>query len=150
MNDHPMQTESVNDVYAWCACLPSVTPERLALIAHEGEYDCLIRLHDCGAFFSKVAAFLSNNRRGFHLHCGLVTYNRGAEVDKKTLNSQKFHFNVFQKCPDRKDDMEYRMSVINYTFHRLPEDHLDLVLGNCGEIVSIEDLPNKGILTTSL
>jgi len=143
LDGHPMQTGSVNDVYAWCLALPAIKRDRLLFLAVDGSYDCMIVLRAPEEFLRRVNDWLSEYRKGFWLHCGLVTYNRGEEVDKKALNSQKFHFNVFQKAPRFKNDMEYRMSIINATFQHLQEDYLDLLIGDCSDIMSIEALPDK-------
>ena len=141
LDGHPMQTGLSNDVYAWCLALPAIKRDRLLLLAEDGGYDCVIVLCAPEEFFRRVGGWLSKYRRHFPLHCGLVNYNRGEDVDKETLNSQKFHFNVFQKTPRFKDDMEYRMSIINATFQRIQEDYLDLLISNCTDIMSIEALP---------
>ena len=150
LDGQPMEVNSSNEVYAWCASLPALSLERLALMAREGKYNCIIKLFDPEEFFQRVKDKLSTQRKGLWLHCGHVNYNRGAQIDRNKLNSQNFHFNVFQKDPKFKEDMEYRMSVVNCTFHRLPEDHLDLVLGDCSDIISIEELPNFSMYPTGL
>jgi len=142
LDRNPMEISSLNEVYTWCTSIPAISPERLALIAREGKYNCIIKLFAPEKFFERVKDNLLIQRNGFWVHCGHVNYQRGAQIDKNKLNSQNFHFNVFQKDPKFKEDMEYRMSVVNCTFHRLPEDHLDLVLGDCSDIISIEELPN--------
>jgi len=142
---HPIRTGSHNDVYAWCLSLPIIEQSQVLLLAQCGGYDCMVVLHEPEEFFKRVQNYLSKYRKNFTLHCGLVNYNRGVEVDKKTLNSQKFHFNVFQKEARFKNDMEYRMSITNSTFSRLTEVYLDLSLGDCGDIMSIEILPNNSM-----
>jgi hypothetical protein len=143
LHGHPMQIGSTNDVYVWCLSLPVIEPNRVLLLAKHGGYDCMLVIHSPEKLFREVASFLSQQRNGYILHCGLVNYNRGEEVDKRTLNSQKFHYNIFQKSVRFKDDKEYRISVTNTTFNRLPEDHFDLLLGNCQNILSMEDLPTN-------
>ncbi len=149
VHGYPMQTGSSNDVYAWCLSLPTIEPSRRLLLAQHGGYDCLLVIPAPERFFKKVAGFLSQNRKGFGLHCGLANYNRGEEIAKRTLNSQKFHHNVFQKSPRFEDDKEYRMAITNSTFNRLHDDHLDLLLGDCRDIMSIDGLPNKSLDRTS-
>jgi len=140
---HPMEAGSINDVYGWCLSLPDIPSTRISLLAHHGGYDCMVRIHAPEEFFRRAQDWLSAHLNGFLLHCGRVNYNRGEEVDEQTLKSQKFHFNVFQKDPRFQDDMEYRMAVTNSTFTSLPGDHLDLALGDCTDIISIEDLPDS-------
>jgi len=143
LHRHPMQAGSTNDVYAWCLSLPVIQPNRLLLLAQHGGYDCMLVIHSPEKLFSKMASFLPRQKKGYALHCGLVNYNRGEEVDKKTLTSLEFHHNIFQKSARFKADREYRVSLTNITFARLPEDYFDLLLGNCRDILSIEDLPRN-------
>lgn len=140
MGGHPMHSNSSNDIYVWCLSLPTIQRERLMLLAKDGGYDSVIVLHSPEKFFKRVHGSVSKYRKHFPLHCGLVRYNRGEEVNKEILNSQKFNFNVFQKDHRFKEDMEYRMSIINATFDRLKEDYLDLLIGDCSDIISMEAL----------
>jgi len=135
----PMEIGSSNHVYAWCASLPDIGPQRLSLIARQGNYNCIINLFAPEKFFERIRDYLLIQKQRFWLHCGYINYQRGAPIDKRELNSQRFHFNVFQKAPKFKEDGEYRISVIK--FQRIPEGHLDLVLGDCSDIISIEELP---------
>ena len=143
VNGHPMDIRSANDVYAWCTSFPEITIERLHLIAEQGKYDCMIVVRNPQVIFERINNWLSENQRGFLVHCGEVKYSRGDEVDKETLNSQKFHFNVFQKDVRFKDDKEYRLSVTNSTFRNLEKKYIKLVLGDCSDVVTIEELPDK-------
>lgn len=140
LENHPMETDLVNDVYVWCLSLPEISRERLSVIAEDGRYDCTVLIREPEKLFKRMKVYLQQNNRGFWLHCGCVHYNRGTEVNKEILNSQKFHFNVFQKALQFQDDKEYRVSIINCTFDRSEEDYLDLLLGNCTDIISINPL----------
>ncbi len=143
LNGHSMNTGSVNDVYAWCLSYPEIINERLNLIAEQGNYDCMVVVKRPKAMFDRISNWLSANKPGFWVHCGAVKYNRGEEVDKKTLNSQKFHYNVFQKSDCFSEDKEYRLSVTNTTFTQQEDEYIDLILGDCRDLLSIEELPNK-------
>ncbi len=66
-------------------------------------------------------------------------------MDKRTLNSQKFHFNVFQKDPSFAPDMEYRLSLTDTSLRPQQKNLVDLAVGDCSDILSIEELPNKAI-----
>jgi len=143
LDGHPIETGSLNDVYVWCASLPVIAPERISLIAQYGNYDSIIKVSGPEELFKRVKNYLSIQMKGFWLHCGRVNYDRGTAVDKKELNSQRFHFNVFQKALKLKEDMEYRISVINFTSSPLFGDNLDLLLGDCSDIVTMEALPSK-------
>ena len=141
VDGHPMETGSVNDVYAWCLSFPEITPNRLTLIAEQSKYDCLVVIRNPEAMFQRIKGWLETNHPGFWVHCGAVKYDRGQEVDKKTLNAQKFHYNVFQKAETFKEDQEYRLSITNSTSSLLQDKHIDLAIGICRDIASIEDLP---------
>jgi hypothetical protein len=143
VNGHPMESESVNDVYAWCLSLPEITSNRLALFKEQGEYDCLVVISNPEAMFQRINEWLLKNHNGFMVHCGAIKYDRSQEIDVKTLNSQQFHYNVFQKAASFKEDREYRLSITNCTFSRLLDKHIDLAIGNCRDIASIEELPNS-------
>jgi hypothetical protein len=123
---------------------------QLLKIAKHGEYDCVLRIHSPEELFKRMLKFLQEHKKGFWPHCGHVHYNRGAEIDKQTLGSQKFHFNVFQKEQRLQDDKEYRVSITNSTFTRHKENFLDLLLGDCSDILSIEPLPNSSLMWTPL
>ena len=144
MDRHTYETGSVNPVYAWCASMPSITAERLLLLAKHGMYDCVVRIHEPLLLIQRVNAALIRTKKA-HLHCAEVSYNRGSEVDKQTLNSQKFHFNVFQKDSAFSSDMEYRLSLTDASFRSAPKPFVNVVVGECSDIMSIEELPNIAI-----
>ena len=137
VNSHPMETGSVNDVYAWCLSFPEITPNRLAVFAEQSSFNCLVVIRNPEAMFQRIRAYLVANRQGYRVHCGSVKYDRGKEVDKKALNSQPFHYNVFQKSVFFQEDREYRLSINNCTFSRLQDKHLDLEIGNCSDIAGV-------------
>jgi hypothetical protein len=147
---HPMQTDSVNDVYAWCLFLPDIGSERLLALAEEGEYDCTVVIHAVENLLARMQKYLRQHYGGLWLHCGYVQYDRGAEVNKEILRSQKFHFNVFQKAPRFRDEREYRVSITNCTFERRVENYLDLHLGDCRDIISIQPLLDNSLQGTIL
>jgi hypothetical protein len=84
MKAHPYEVGSVNPVYAWCAALPTITPHRINLLAGHGNYDCLVHIQKPHVLIERVRLAKA---RYLHVHCAEVSYNRGAEVDKVTLNS---------------------------------------------------------------
>ncbi len=94
MMGHPYDTDSGNPVYAWCASLPTITTDRTLLLAEHGSYDSVVRISDPLLFIQRVCNILVRSYKTMYLHCSPVSYNRGEEVNKRTLNSQKFHFNV--------------------------------------------------------
>lgn len=116
LDGHPMQAGSVNDVFAWCLSLPEISKARLLEMAKPDNYDCIITIKAPEEMFRRIQRYLQQNSRGFSLHCGRVRYDRGSEVDKVTLNAQKFHYNVFQKAARFQEDKEYRVSIVDYAF----------------------------------
>ena len=144
-NGHPCEVGSGNRVYAWCAALPTITAERINLLSEHGKYDCLVRIHQPRILIQRVRAKLLAKGLNLHLHCAEVSYNRGAEVDKVTLNSQKFHFNVFQKDTRFTEDKEYRVSLTDVRLRPESMCHIDLQVGKCSDIMAIEELPNIGV-----
>jgi len=142
MNEHPYEVGSGNPVYAWCAALPTITPQRVNLLANHGGYDCIVRIHQPGKLIQRLQ--LAKDRY-FHLHCAKISYNRGTKVDKATLNSQMFHFNVFQKEARFSEDQEYRISLTDVRRRAELVPHIDLSIGECSDIMVIGELPNIGI-----
>jgi len=140
---HPMQMDSANDIYAWCLSLPEISNGRLLAISAQGKYDCTVVIHDMEKLLVRIRSYVQKNYRGLRLHCGYVLYDRGTEVSKETLDTQKFHFNVFQKASRFQDDREYRVSITNCTSKRYKKDYLDLLIGECKDIISIQPLPKN-------
>jgi hypothetical protein len=142
LDGRPMTLKSANDVYIFCVSLPSIDPEHQLLMAQNSSYDCVVLITEPEEFFRRIRNYLLAMLKGFLLHCGTVNYDRGREVDMKTLNSQKFHCNVFQKAFKFKNDIEYRLTVTDYNFTHSSNEFIDLFLGNCSDIISIRKLPN--------
>ena len=117
----------------------------MLLIAKHGGYNCVVRIYEPLTLIRRVHAALAKGRKTLLLHCGEVSYNRGAEVDKATLNSQKFHFNAFQKDPSFSEDMEYRFSLTDAHVRAEFKRHIDLWIGECSDIMDIEELPNQAL-----
>ena len=111
MKGHPYTVGSSNHVYAWCASHPEITRQRLLKLANYGGYDCLVRISEPKTLIQRIRTALLSSGKKLQLHCAAVSYIRGSEVNKATLNSQKFHFNVFQKAPRFSEDCEYRISL---------------------------------------
>ena len=87
VNNLSLETRSGNDVYAWCLSLPEIKHERMLLLAQHGGYDCKVVISNPKEFFTRVSNWLSKHKKGFQLHCGLVTYNRCVNVAKATANA---------------------------------------------------------------
>jgi len=141
MKEHQYNVGSSNPVYAWCTSIPTITPERIRILANHGHYDCLVQIHHPMTLIQRVRRTLSSKGRGLYLHCAEVSYNRGIEVDKATLNSQKFHFNVFQKDSRFAEDIEYRLALTDVGLKYEVRDHVDIQVGKCSDITDIRDLP---------
>lgn len=142
MDGHPYPTGSGNPVFAWCMAYPQISGERLCVLAKAGGYDCVVRISSPEELFRRVRRSLRKAGANLWLHCGAVTYNREQEVDKATLNSQPFRFNVFQKDARFQEDREYRLSVTDCGFAFREKDSLDLTLGDCRDIMELEELPD--------
>ena len=145
MGGHPYETGSMNSVYAWCASMPTITTDRVLLIAESGKYDCIMCVHEPLLLIQRIRSALGRASKTFLLHFAEVSYNRGDEVDKQTLNSQKFHFNVFQKDPQFSPDREYRLSLTDVSLRSKPKEFVDIMVGECSDIMSIEKLPNNAM-----
>lgn len=135
----PMQIDSMNEIYAWCLFLPEISSARLCKIA-ENSYDCTVTIHSPEELFRRMQKYLLEHEKDCLIHCGTVNYNRGIEVDGKCLNSQKYNFNVFQKGQRFQDDKEYRVSIVNHSFKQRQDDYLELILGDCTDIISVQPL----------
>ena len=145
MSGHPYQTGSANAVYAWCASMPGITAERTLLLAQHCDYDCVVRVHKPLVLIRRVHSALVNVHQSLLLHCSEVSYDRGGEVNTQTLNSQKFHFNVFQKDAVFSPDMEYRLSLTDACLRAKPERFVEILVGDCSDIIAIEELPKSAI-----
>ena len=147
LNGLPMTTETTLEVHIQCF---SVEREAAATLAQEVGYDCLAVIHSSEKLLNLVHKWLLEDRRHPILHCGSVIYNRGEEVDKETLNSQKWHSNIFQKDASFCDQAEYRLAITYYDQDPLAEpdpeepypaeSHLDVQLCDCRHFITIEPL----------
>ena len=141
LEGNPCTGDTVNPVYAWCSSLTVITPDRIQLIAQYGGYDCLVRVGEPSVLIQRAHSALLATDLMLALYCSEVTYNRGIEVNKNTLNSQKFHFNIVQKDPKFVEDKEYRLAIIDTSTKFVPKDYIDLQIGDCSDILIVEDLP---------
>jgi hypothetical protein len=135
---HSYTTGSSNLIFAWCSSMPSASRERLRVLAEHGNYDCCVRVLDVAAFIARVKGTLVG--RGLWLHCE-VAYNKREEVDLDILNSQKFHFNVFQKDGSFAEDREYRLALTDVSLGNADAEYVVLTVGPCSDILQIEALP---------
>lgn len=149
VNGHPMENSSVNDIYAWSLSFPEIADSRLAIFGEQCGYDCKVVIREPEEMFQRIKKRLANNHSELWIHCGAVKYDRSQAVDKATLNSQQFHFNVFQKAASFEEDREYRLSITNISFSRFHGNYIDVEVGNCRDIASIEELPTKSIARTA-
>ena len=152
MNDCEYHTNSMNEIYAWCASLPGISHRRILDIAKSNNYDCIVEIKCALKFIERISKSLhAKDRRNstLHLHCGKVQYDRGDQVSMKRLNNQKFHFNVFQKGNTFCKDKEYRLSLTRAPIipctrtgpFELPyKECIFLDIGNCSDIITIKKL----------
>ena len=143
VNGRPYSTGSANPLYASCLSLPTITPNRLVYLATLGEYDCVVIINNTEEFLKRMRRWKASQKPKWWLHSGLVKYNRGTEVSIDTLNDQKFHHNVFQKDPSYSDDLEYRISLMDTDTNPYEHDFVDVSLGECSDIVTVDGLPNR-------
>lgn len=136
LNGNPMVTGSTNEVFIWCSAMPDTSIEVLKSL--NKTYDTIIRVSDVEDFVSRIMTALKELKYTFLPHLGQVIYSRGEEVSKKTLNDQKWHYNIFQKSSNFVHQNEYRMSFTNISFNRIGKEYLDINIGNCNDIVQIE------------
>lgn len=147
---HQMQIGSHKEdfVFAWCTSLPSITPERIRLIAKEVGYDCMLTIRDPMTLFQRMRQSLLSTHPKYLMQCGYVIYERGVAVEKDILLSKtrKFQSNIFQKDKEKyADDFEYRIAVTNGTFTSSGCSELLLTVGDCTDIAFIEELPTGDI-----
>lgn len=145
VDGHAYTTGSSNPIFAWCSSMPSVSRERLRILAQHGDYDCCVRVLDLAAFIARVKGALVG--RKLWLHCGEVAYNKREEVSIGMLNSQRFHFNVFQKNGSFAEDREYRLALTDLSCSYAEVDDVKLTLGPCADILRIEALPQCPVVS---
>ena len=142
MKGHEYNTGSANEIFAWCSSLATISNKRVLEIAESNNYECTIEISSPLELFQRISKALTTEYNGdFILHCGPVAYDRGSEVDKGILNSQQFHFNVFQKGTNFQEDSEYRLSLTNYSLKKNYGIGVFVNIGNCSDIVQIKELP---------
>ncbi len=136
LDGHPMECGSVNEVFIWCSAIPEASPKILKGL--NDSYDAIVRIHDAEKFVNRIVSTAKLADFILYPHLGKVKYNRGEEVTKEAHNNQRWHYNVFQKSSGYAHQMEYRLSFTNVTFKRIEKKYLDLSLGKCRDIITIE------------
>jgi len=114
----------------------SVAHSRLYSI--DDKYDTIVEIKILD-FIKRTRTFLTFIDSKFWVQWGKVQYDKGIDVDKKTLNDQIFNFNAFQKHADYSWQQEYRIVVYRGTPHQYHCDYLEITLGDCSDIISIVD-----------
>lgn len=135
LNEHPMSTGSANEVFIWCSADPDTSPEVLKRL--DPSYDAIIRILNPKEFVKRIIYTAKADGYTLTPHVGKVNYNRGEKVSRDVLNEQQWHHNVFQKSKDYAHQREYRMSFSNFTFQKIENNFLELMLGNCCDIIEI-------------
>ena len=138
---HPIKIETANQVFVWSSSLPSISPERTDKLALSGGYDCRITVSNAQMRFKRINDTLKMDHPYFWMHCGHVKYDRGCETNRDSISARGFQFNVFQKSHHFSADVEYRISITNGSTVTHPDEHIFLVLGNCSDLVTIENYP---------
>lgn len=137
LGGHPIHFDSTNEVFIWCAALPNTSFDVLKRL--NPTYDTIIRIANINEFIHRISNALKDRSLSVFPHIGKVIYERGMEVTKEALNNQIWHYNVFQKSKAYKHQREYRLSFTNMSFQRTNKKFLDIQLGNCFDIVRIEE-----------
>jgi hypothetical protein len=75
--------------------LPEIAPKRVRAMSRQQGYNRLLIIHSPEELFIRAQRWLTNHRNEFLIHCGLVNYDRGEDVDKQTCNSQRFLHHIF-------------------------------------------------------
>jgi len=142
MGGHEYHTDSANEVFAWCTSLATISNERVFEIAKSGQYECLVEISSPLELFKRISQYLKTKyNEDFTFHCGPVSYDRGSPVDKIALNSQQFHFNVFQKDKKFQSDSEYRLSITNCSLKKNYGSSVLVNIDSCSDIIQIKELP---------
>jgi len=138
--DRLYEVGSMNSVYVWCASCPTITPERVNLLAKHEKYDCVVIIKQPAVLIQRLRSSLKHSH--MYLHCSDVSYDKGAVVDKIMLNSKKFHFNIFQKDTNFSEDEEYRIALIDHELG--PELPCRFItVGRCSDIMEISNMPEE-------
>lgn len=140
VDETPLHRGTTNHVYAFCMSLPSITKNRLGVIATAGDYDCVIAIDNSLLFFEKIKGALLKISDKFTLHCSHISYNKGKTVNMDTYKSQDFDFNLFQKSNHFSEDKEYRFVIKDVYVKAIFSPFMQLELGDCSDIVTIAPL----------
>jgi len=146
----------INPVYAWCAALPVISPERVSTLANSNKYNCIVRINNTRLMIERFTAALSK-QVGSNVHpiCGMVSYDKGKYVGEESLgeiiSSHEYRLDIFQKDTKFTEDREYRVSFTDYrrnsNVSNVPNEIFEpkcitLTIGNCSDIMEIAALPN--------
>ena len=136
VNGHAYNTGSINKHYIWCAALPKTKHSTLTDLAEE--YDVIVKFNNLPALVERIVNALSD--KGFSIalpHVGRINYNRSSETNLKSLNSELFLWNCFQKRKKYRHQNEYRVVISDSTFEIENDEPLNLNIGSCVDIMEI-------------
>ncbi len=136
LNGHQMQMGSTNEVFIWCGALPNTSVATLKGL--NSSYNTIIRITNVIEFTNRIVCALYDFGFKWHTHLGQVTYNRGDEVSKETLNRQKWHYNIFQKSAKYEHQREYRLAFTNISFQQINKKWIALSIGSSKDIMKME------------
>lgn len=133
---HPYNVSSVNKIFVWCGALPDASfPTLLSL---DTKYDTVIRVVNPLEFTKRIELALIDKDYSFaHPHIGSINYSRSDEVDMKSVQSQFFHWNVFQKRKKYTHQNEYRLAFTDTSFTLENDEPIDLEIGSCLDLVQL-------------
>lgn len=142
LNGHPMHTHSLNYEYAWCASLASISASRTHDLALCGKYNCRVRIQEPAKLIERINEAINehyNSTSTLHLTFAKVIYDKGKETDPSELPNLHSRF-LFQKHLSFSEDHEYRLILTDMETKSMPRDHIDLIIGNCSDIIVIESI----------
>lgn len=137
----PHGIRSRNPEYAWCSSLTKITPARMRILADSGRYNSLVLIRDPLTLIRRVLTAIRNKQANYLLPlCALAEYDKGEEDEKAALGGLKERF-LYQKDHRFADDFEYRLLLTDARHGIQSDDHLDICVGDCSDILTIEALP---------
>jgi len=131
---HPYNVSSGNKVFVWCSALPETSLS--TLLDLDPKYDSVIRATNPIELTKRIMSSLID--KGFSVcppHLGSVYYTRSDEVDMQSVQSQLWHWNVFQKRKKYTHQNEYRLVFTDISFTVEKNQPIDLEIGSCADII---------------
>tara|TARA_R110001583_G_scaffold181006_1_gene338220 strand:+ start:1208 stop:1855 length:648 start_codon:yes stop_codon:yes gene_type:complete len=108
INGKAYSTGSINKHYVWCAAQPKT--KHSTLLDLDKKYDVIVKVSDVPYLVERIVNALLE--KGFSIslpHLGRINYNRSSKANLKSLNSQRWLWNCFQKRKKYQHQNEYRI-----------------------------------------